>query len=533
MSVQRTLIRMMMGWLLVSEILACRPIQSSPEMEVLSSYPNQNPTTIKSVFSQKLMTIRNKGARVGDQIEQRSPSGVKEQQWKFIPQGGDFYSIASTISGMCLEIYMLPDVDKADIGQMPCNGNAKQKWQVLPSPEGATLKNGWNYMCVSLTEAKKDDGLLITLDNCVNQPHQLWQWEGYSSGAPVTTGGNSVSESKQILTTNTVIGIHAVTPGYQFTNMDPEVEVIRRAYELGSHIVKVDPHRKEGFKAALELPFSHYFLWFRSSRQWVTGMTPSFRDEEYKATYHFAKQLLGDPALAGKSFFFGHWEGDWYLLGEGNGDGNAEPTEVGIAGMVEWLNIRQKAVDDAKKEFPQSQVKVYTYAEVNRVRDWMTRKKKRMVNTVLPKIDVDYISYSAYDVQQERQEVINATLDYIQSQLRPRPQIPGKRVFIGEFGMPLQGKTLDDQNRLNKQFIAKFAAWGTPFMIYWSMYETKRNMTPYHKLAVIDENNSKTPFYYTLQEFYRAEGQWLKNQGSKSGDDQSAIQFVKEYFSKN
>jgi hypothetical protein len=100
---------------------------------------------------------------------------------------------------------------------------------------------------------------------------------------------------------------------------------------------------------------------------------------------------LAHKDLVVHTFFLGHWEGDWYLLPDRNPDNN--PTQKSIDGMIDWLNIRQKAVDDARadamKENPSIKSKVYHYTEVNRVRDAMINNKPRLVNEVLPHVDVD------------------------------------------------------------------------------------------------------------------------------------------------
>lgn len=65
-----------------------------------------------------------------------------------------------------------------------------------------------------------------------------------------------------------------------------------------------------------------------------------------------------------------HWEGDWYLLPNYNAMTN--PAPAAIAGMIDWLNNRQQAIDDAKRDTVHDGVDVFGYAEVNRVVDVMS-----------------------------------------------------------------------------------------------------------------------------------------------------------------
>ncbi len=92
-----------------------------------------------------------------------------------------------------------------------------------------------------------------------------------------------------------------------------------------------------------------------------------------------------------------------------------------IQGMRDWLNTRQQAVDDARRETPHTNVNVYAYAEVNRVRDAMLNgpdNNQRLVNQVLPAVtNLDFVSWSAYDGQDLDPEELHRTLDYIESHL--------------------------------------------------------------------------------------------------------------------
>ena len=71
---------------------------------------------------------------------------------------------------------------------------------------------------------------------------------------------------------------------------------------------------------------------------------------------------------SGKTFYLGHWEGDGYLKVN---DWTTNPSPATIQGMIGWLNNRQQAVDDAKRDTVYTNVNVFNYAEGNRVRDAM------------------------------------------------------------------------------------------------------------------------------------------------------------------
>lgn len=274
---------------------------------------------------------------------------------------------------------------------------------------------------------------------------------------------------------------------------------------MGSNIIKTRVKgRDKDFETLLDMPFSYYFFWYRSqSGSWKKGFSDKNKQEEYDATYKFTKYLLRRNSGTNKTFFLGHWEGDWYIIP--NYNTGIDAPESAIQSMIEWLNIRQKAVDDAKRDTAHDKVQVYVYTEVNRVRDAMVNGKKRVVNCVLPNTNVDYVSYSAYDMQKLSQEEVNKTLDYVESMLPEKKEPAGKRVFIGEFG--IQAKKVDfdgdKHESKNREIILKFLKWGCPFILYWEMYNNEVKNGNQEGFWLINDKNEKQPLYFTHQNLYK------------------------------
>jgi hypothetical protein len=67
--------------------------------------------------------------------------------------------------------------------------------------------------------------------------------------------------------------------------------------------------------------------------------------------------------------------------------------------MIDWLNTRQKAVDDAMNGTPHTNVNVFNYTEVNRVADTVNNAPpytNRVINKVVPYVTyLDYVSWSS------------------------------------------------------------------------------------------------------------------------------------------
>jgi hypothetical protein len=181
--------------------------------------------------------------------------------------------------------------------------------------------------------------------------------------------------------------------------------------------------------------------------------------------------------------------------------------------MIQWYRTRQNAVDEAKRITSHSNVEVYSYCEVNRVVDAMNGLR-RVVNYVLPYSNVDYVSYSSYDAQGLNQTEYNNVLNYIEGNLPPRPQIIGKRVFVGEMGRCAQDFSFSQPQHesVNRENIKKALSWGAPFVLYWEMYNNEISNGIQKGFWLIDNTNTKWPLYDTYSNFYAKAKQWVFNQ---------------------
>ncbi len=65
--------------------------------------------------------------------------------------------------------------------------------------------------------------------------------------------------------------------------------------------------------------------------------------------------------------------------------------------------------------------------------------------TCIPKVNLDFVSYSSYDTEHNPTDLRKA-LDYLESKLPTKDGIAGKRVFIGEYGFPAERFTPEQQD---------------------------------------------------------------------------------------
>lgn len=274
-------------------------------------------------------------------------------------------------------------------------------------------------------------------------------------------------------------------------------------------------------RAVLEMPFEYYLIW-----AYPLGHAKSCRDEwtavekqrEYDEIYGLVRHLLETCNGSGKTFLLGHWEGDWTLLG--GYDINAEPDPADVRGMIDWLNLRQSAVDAARRDTPHSNVWVYQYTEVNLVQKGI-QGRSCVSNDVLPATSVDLVSYSSYDSLDLSEGLpamrnrIKSALDHVASKLPAKEtDWPWKRVFIGEYGFPLRvvGGSPEKQDAASRAVMRAGLEWGCPFILYWQLYdnEVDRETGGSAGFWLVDDKGKRQPVYHTHRDFLGHMRNWSK-----------------------
>ena len=311
---------------------------------------------------------------------------------------------------------------------------------------------------------------------------------------------------------------------YQFTTNTLLVETAAAIHDMGSGVIKfylgsdyprqchitLPPNVTNLLTLArdepschrvLDMPFQHFIMWAypfaNSDAAWYNGYSATERAGDYREMYDVTCYLLTNYNNSGKTFYLGHWEGDGYLAPWTT---NAPPTA--IQGMIDWLNNRQKAIDDAKHATVFTNVNVFGYAEANRVRDAMLNgptNNLRVINAVVPYVtNLDYLSYSSYDAQDLSAPDLYTTLNYMQSKLSTNKAsiIPGERIWIGEYGWG--GSEIPDQQEpLTRAYLQHLLNWGARFALFWEIYDNETNKS----FSLIDSNNVKVASYFLHQRF--------------------------------
>lgn len=365
----------------------------------------------------------------------------------------------------------------------------------------------------------------------------------------VETGPPAIQEaSPATVRASQIIGTQAIGGPYQFTDEPYLLEVARILEGMGSNIMKftagprytrrpyhldkepgvtslttlLDKHPV--YREVLSMGFRDYFFWASpfGNVRWTDGLDSTEAGTLYVEFRELAEYLLTTFTGTGKRFYLGHWEGDWLLLPSMNpGD---DPSPERIRGMTQYLSIRQRAINDARNSVPHADVAIYHYTEVNQVMKGIDGDRPTLTNAVLPHVDVDFVSYSSYDTIQDdgMQENVRRALDHIESQMIPRPEWEGKRVFVGEFAIraSLTGFDRQEHDRRNREVIKACLDWGCPFILYWQVYcnEPKPEMDlGYNGFWLIDPAGEKYPLYDTFTNYWQAASEFARQHEAETG----------------
>jgi hypothetical protein len=396
------------------------------------------------------------------------------------------------------------------------------------------------------------------------------RWLGAVAGLVLALGGTAHAQPDRTCGTspdqaaaayNYVLGTQAIGGHYKFSQDSALREQAREIDALGSNLLKISLAKgaagKYGIASAagqakttlqylksapelqqvLDMDFRYYQAWVHSftGSEWRDGVSEAEARLYYDEMYQLAAWLLTRYSGTGKVFMLGNWEGDWLLNGRRGRD--SVPAQAAVNGMIQWLNIRQQAIDDAKAKIRHRDVELYHYVEVNLVRKALEGKAS-LARSVLPATNVDLISYSSYEAIKLSQQPdiasirtpLTETVRYLEGQLKPKARLPfARRVFIGEYGYhadkskPLTVK----QQYLKSRYVMQVAIeLDLPFALIWQMYNNEYAADGTSKeMSLIDEAGHKRALYYLHRHYFREMKAFVANACRQTGNAPSREAF--------
>lgn len=292
-----------------------------------------------------------------------------------------------------------------------------------------------------------------------------------------------------------------------------------------------------GLQQVLDMDFTYYQFWVHglAKGNWRDGINKAEGEAYYREIYDLTAWLLKRYSGTGKTFMLGNWEGDWLLNG-GQGKDTA-PTAAAIEGMTEWLNIRQKAVDDAKAATPHKGVEVYHYVEVNLVRRALEGKPS-LALSVLPGTNVDLVSYSSYDAIKRSKEPdiaairepLTRAVRFLEGQLKPKPGLPfSNRVFIGEYGYHANASLPQtvEQQFLKSRYVMQVAVeLDLPFALIWQLYNNEFEPDGTSaEMGLFEASGQKRALYFLHQQYLTAMTTFVADSCRQSGQPPASAAF--------
>lgn len=254
-------------------------------------------------------------------------------------------------------------------------------------------------------------------------------------------------------------------------------------------LVKSEPYQRAlSAKNIDTVMFTTYdFASFPRQRYLDVQFLKANRQQVFDEYRDLAETLMRQYSGTGKVFIIGHWEGDNQVYCGSSYDFQtvdskrdaclAQNPERRLAGMAEWLFIRQQGIAEGRKQAiaaGASNVEVYHAAEFNtifasrRVSGASIRSKdfKGVLDTVIPLIHPDICSYSAWEsVNRNR---LTKDLQDIMKACAPAPVIVGE---IGARDNPDKryAKILNALQPLRESL---------PIVFYWQAFEPRGSKDP-------------------------------------------------------
>jgi len=296
------------------------------------------------------------------------------------------------------------------------------------------------------------------------------------------------------------VGAAHVAGKYHCTDRPFLVEGAQKLIELGTRLGKFwfDPRRvasdypfnrqwgqprtlvelaeTDAWQQVFAMPFATLMLEAEAPVEsaWQNNQAGSFYEDVTAAyetiTTWFYRQFRDRPVTV----ILQHWEGDWLLRGAGK-PWNPPPADwqLKCERMQRWLTARQAGVSHARAKAPSgAKCRVAHAAEVNRVLD-MARGIPTMTDKVLPGVELDLISYSAYDGMKDGVTLFKA-IELIRKHARTGPLFGPGAVYVGEIGIPENEQPSRISERWDEWLGAALAAKAL-YVAQWQLYCNELN----------------------------------------------------------
>ncbi len=263
-------------------------------------------------------------------------------------------------------------------------------------------------------------------------------------------------------------------------------------WSLAPHLSFIERAQHPYYRAAFALPFNVIALELPAAagaaRKSVAGHSVSPESDftiDEQQVYELARHLLVTYRERELTFLLQNWEGDWMFRGGTRGEwtrAKHPDLETRVTTFRQWFDARQRGVERARSEIPNTRCRVFHAVEVNRVFDELGGIPT-VTTHVLPQVRPDFISWSCYDGLKASQRNGEATargvwagLDLIQRRAQTTQRDPEDRpaLYIGEIGFPEQVTPPEATLDMMDGAMGTLLARQVPYIFHWQLFCNER-----------------------------------------------------------
>ena len=217
----------------------------------------------------------------------------------------------------------------------------------------------------------------------------------------------------------------------------------------------IDVLRQPDYVSVFEMGFEKIVIvahstFEKSSNYWKLDFTAKDSQQETETFKEVAMELSKYP---GTKFIITNWEGDCMV----NNDRNSDVYNR----MMLWVKARQLGFNLARNK---GVTNVYHGLEVNLVAQSVFQGIISVTTEVLPRVIIDYVSYSCYDCKGE--EDLNLCVQFIKSKTTAN-------FIFGEFGTPINAVNPEDGLKYFNAVISTVDNLGIELCFYWQIYDNE------------------------------------------------------------
>lgn len=234
----------------------------------------------------------------------------------------------------------------------------------------------------------------------------------------------------------------------------------------------------------------------RPASYWREGFSTEDEQAEEECFASLTRHLIRTYGKSRKTFIIQNWEGDWAL--RGGFDPSIKPSAKATAAMIRWLAARQRGVARGRAEFASGAARVFHACEVNLVRQAQTKGEPSVTVDVLPHVEVDLASYSAWDTKDSPAQFAEA-LAFIGRHKRATGPFGQNSIYVGEFGLPESEASPQLVLERTTALLAEARRFGCPYAVYWQLYCNEPTTRPprvnadYKGFWLIRPDGSRSP----------------------------------------